>query len=60
MYIGASLHDVPELRPNAIHDHGAILEALERRDAEAAVEATITHLGLAIKAFETRSAQAEG
>jgi DNA-binding GntR family transcriptional regulator len=59
MYIGASLHDVPDLRPNAIHDHGAILEALERRDAEAAVEATITHLGLAIKAFETRSAQAE-
>lgn len=59
MYIGASLKDVPELRPTAIHDHGAILDALERRDAEAAVTAAVAHLGLAIKAFETRAAQAE-
>lgn len=59
MYIGASLKDVPDLRPAAIHDHGAILEALERRDADAAVAAVVTHLGLAIAAFETRSAQAE-
>jgi DNA-binding GntR family transcriptional regulator len=59
MYIGASLHDVPNLRTAAIHDHGAILDALERRDAEAAVEATVTHLGLALKAFETRAAQVD-
>lgn len=59
MYIGASLHDVPDLRLSAIHDHGAILEALERRDADAAVKATVAHLGLAVRAFETRSAKGD-
>lgn len=55
MYIGASLTDVEGLRETAVHDHGAILAALERGDADAAVEAVLTHLNLAIKAFEARS-----
>ncbi|MFP3915813.1 MAG: GntR family transcriptional regulator [Actinomycetota bacterium] len=55
MYIGASLKDVEGLRETAIHDHGAILAALEEGDADAAVNAVLTHLGLAIKAFEARS-----
>lgn len=57
MYIGASLKEVPGLRDDAIHDHGEILEALERRDGDAAAAAVVRHLGLAVKAFETRSAQ---
>lgn len=60
MYIGASLKEVPALRETAVHDHGAILAALERRDADAAVEAVLDHLGLAIKAFEARSVPLEG
>ncbi|HJR93597.1 MAG TPA: GntR family transcriptional regulator [Acidimicrobiia bacterium] len=59
MYIGASLHDVPGLRATAVHDHEAILVALEKRDADAAVEATVTHLRLALKAFETRAGSAQ-
>lgn len=59
MYIGASLKDVEGLRDTAVHDHGAILTALEEGDADAAVEAVLTHLGLAIKAFEARSVAAE-
>lgn len=59
MYIGASLKDVDELHQAAIHDHEAILSALEEGDADAAVEAVITHLGLAIKAFEARSVATE-
>lgn len=55
MYIGASLKDVEGLRETAVHDHGEILSALEKGDADAAVEAVLTHLGLAIKAFEARS-----
>lgn len=60
MYIGASLKDVPSLRSDAVHDHAAILDALERGDADAAAEAVVAHLGLAIKAFEERTAQADG
>lgn len=56
MYIGASLHDVPSLREEANTQHGKILEALERRDADAAVEAIVEHLGVAVKAFEARNA----
>lgn len=59
MYIGASLNDVEGLREMAVHDHGAILAALEEGDADAAVEAVVTHLGLAIKAFEARSVVSE-
>lgn len=59
MYIGASLKDVEGLRESAVHDHGEILAALENGDADAAVEAVLTHLGLAIKAFEARSAATE-
>lgn len=59
MYIGASLNDVEGLRETAVHDHGAILAALEKGDADAAVEAVVTHLGLAIKAFEARSVVSE-
>lgn len=57
MYIGASLKEVPGLREDAIHDHGEILDALERRDGDAAAEAVVRHLGLAVKAFESRSQQ---
>ncbi|MPZ51205.1 MAG: FCD domain-containing protein [Acidimicrobiia bacterium] len=57
MYIGASLKEVPGLRDDAIHDHGEILDALERGDGDAAAEAVVNHLGLAVKAFETRSEQ---
>lgn len=59
MYIGASLTDVEGLRETAVHDHGEILAALERGDSDAAVEAVLTHLGLAIKAFEARSVATE-
>jgi DNA-binding GntR family transcriptional regulator len=57
MYIGSSLKDVPSLRSDAIHDHAAILDALERRDADAAIAATLNHLELAIRAYETRTSQ---
>lgn len=60
MYIGASLQEVDNLREMAIHDHGEILTALERGDADAAEEAVLTHLRLAIKAFEARSVDTEG
>lgn len=60
MYIGASLNDVEGLREAAVHDHGAILSALENGDADAAEEAVRTHLGLAIKAFEARAVLGEG
>lgn len=56
MYIGASLKEVPGMREDAIADHGEILEALERRDADAAVEVVLRHLTLATRAFETSSA----
>lgn len=55
MYIGASLKDVPDLRETAVHDHAAILAALEEGDADAAVEAVVTHLRLSLNAFEARS-----
>lgn len=52
MYIGSSLKDKPALRDEANHDHGDILEALERRDADAAVEALTHHLRTSIDAFD--------
>lgn len=52
MYIGASLHLQPALRDEANKDHGVILDALERRDVEAAVNALIEHLSTSIDAFE--------
>lgn len=52
MYIGASLKRSPTLRDEANRDHGDILDALERRDAEAAVEALTRHLATSIHAFE--------
>jgi DNA-binding GntR family transcriptional regulator len=53
MYIGASLGVVPGLRDQAIHDHGVILEAIERGDVDAAVEAIQHHLQLPLKAAAT-------
>lgn len=52
MYIGASLKDKPSLRDEANHDHSEILEALENRDAEAAVAALTKHLRTSIDAFD--------
>lgn len=52
MYIGASLQLVPGLREEANHDHAAILDALERRDTGAAVEAILHHLTVSIGALE--------
>lgn len=52
MYIGAALKNVSGLRESAIHDHSAILDALETRDTEAAVAAITDHLTLPIKAVE--------
>lgn len=52
MYIGASLKDNPALRDEANHDHAEILAALERRDADAAVEALTEHLRTSIDAFD--------
>lgn len=51
MYIGASLQHEPALRVNANHDHAAILDALEKRDADAAVKALEDHLRTSIDAF---------
>lgn len=56
MYIGASLAESPELREEANADHAVILDALERRDTEAAVAAIVHHLGVALKAFDARNA----
>ena len=54
MYIGASLQQRPELRDEANRDHAAILEALENRDAEAAVAALGGHLRTSIDAYESQ------
>jgi DNA-binding GntR family transcriptional regulator len=51
MYIGASLKQKPTLREEANHDHAEILEALETRDVEAAVQAITEHLRTSIDAF---------
>jgi DNA-binding GntR family transcriptional regulator len=51
MYIGASLIHDPELRKHANEDHSEILDALERRDADAAVEALQKHLRTSLDAF---------
>lgn len=55
MYIGASLKEVPDLREEANHDHSAILDAVTRRDIEAATAAILDHLNLSIRALEERS-----
>ena len=55
MYIGASLKEVPNLREEANHDHSEILEALARRDLEAATAAVLDHLNLSMRAMEKRS-----
>jgi DNA-binding GntR family transcriptional regulator len=55
MYIGASIKHVPGLRESANRDHAAILDALEKRDVEAAVDAVLEHLQVAIRAFEQRT-----
>lgn len=54
MYISASLKEVPGLREDANHDHGDILDAIKRRDADAAVDAIRRHLTVALKALEGR------
>ena len=59
MYIGASLHSQPSLRDEANEDHAVILDALERRDVEAAVEAVERHLRTSIVAYE-RDASSNG
>jgi len=53
MYIGASLTSNPELRAEANHGHADILDALEKRDAEAAVKALTEHLKTSITAYDT-------
>lgn len=52
MYIGASLQNQPGLREEANHDHSDILEALEKRDVEAAVTALEDHLRTSIDAYD--------
>lgn len=51
MYIGAALETNPGLRDAAIRDHGEILDAVERRDVDAAVVAIKRHLGLPLEAL---------
>ena len=53
MYIGASLKHKSGLRDEANHGHAEILDALERRDVEAAVKALDEHLRTSITAYET-------
>jgi DNA-binding GntR family transcriptional regulator len=53
MYIGASLQHHPSFRDGANEDHAVILDALERRDVEAAVKAVEEHLRTSIVAFES-------
>ncbi len=53
MYIGASLKHKPGLREDANHGHAEILDALEKRDVEAAVKALDEHLRTSIDAFDT-------
>lgn len=53
-YIGASLELTPGLRDEANHDHGVILDALERRDVEAAVAAVEQHLTMPLRALDSR------
>ena len=52
MYVGAAVKHVSGLREDANRDHGAILDALEARDADAAVAVIDHHLTLPIKALE--------
>jgi len=51
MYIGASLQHKPGLREEANHGHEEILDALEKRDVEAAVAALEAHLRTSIDAY---------
>ncbi|HEX6147544.1 MAG TPA: GntR family transcriptional regulator, partial [Acidimicrobiia bacterium] len=53
MYIGASLKHKPGLREEANHGHADILDALEKRDVEAAIKALDEHLRTSIDAFDT-------
>jgi DNA-binding GntR family transcriptional regulator len=55
MYIGASLKEVPNLREEANHDHSEILDALVKRDIDAAIAAVLDHLNLSMKALDERS-----
>jgi DNA-binding GntR family transcriptional regulator len=55
MYIASSMMDTPSLRSEAIKDHSAIIDALELRDADAAIAATLSHLDLALQAYEAGS-----
>lgn len=52
MYIGSFLQQEPALRDDANHDHARILDALEKRDVEAAVAAVEDHLRTSIDAFD--------
>jgi DNA-binding GntR family transcriptional regulator len=52
MYIGAYLKHKPSLREEANQGHAEILDALERRDAEAAVKALDEHLRTSINAYD--------
>jgi DNA-binding GntR family transcriptional regulator len=52
MYIGASLKHKPGLREDANDGHAEILDALERRDVEAAIKALDEHLRTSIDAFD--------
>jgi DNA-binding GntR family transcriptional regulator len=50
MHIGAAVANDPSARDRANQEHGEILEALERRDAEAAIEALRHHLRHSLEA----------
>lgn len=52
MYIGASLQADPHLRDEANRDHGRILEALRRRDGDAAATAILDHLTMSMRVLE--------
>lgn len=46
MYVSAGHRGRPELRHKAVADHGQIIEALKKRDAEAAAEAILEHINI--------------
>lgn len=51
MHVGARIANDPNVRESANHEHAEILDALERRDVEAAVEALTRHLDSSRRAF---------
>lgn len=52
MYVSAAVHQMPELRDRAFHDHTAILAAIRERDTEQAAQAIADHIGIPKVVFE--------